>query len=281
MTDSGNYQLESYFAITTNSFLSKRNISSYKKGVNFNGTDYLSTLTAAEIETAGLGTAYATAKWKNSQGNYSLDLTPDRYLFKVRNFAPQINVNKSNFGGISFSETQLNGSLLGLTAQPNAFYPISLFSNESVEFEDDPSDLTVIGSFFQVYAYGGYIHLMSPNYIPRYPFVYNETSESFYSIVAFPGQLNFSRYGETITKTTNSDLESYYSLLIVTVTDKDGGYNDFYFLIVLSDEGDEGQGISLIDYWPLFVLGAVVVVICVVLNRKGKKNEEEALDYMY
>ena len=258
---SSDLQLLTHISIISKSWLSKNRLSELNyetKKSNISDFRYMILMNPSEFSTGGSAYAYSFTQDNSSHGY--IDLTPARYEFGILNYVPEIDLEKSLIGSTKLSDTRSDGGIYPISAIIGSTYSLDVFVNEKVNFEDKTDDLVVVASIFPILVYNGYINFLYPIEIPTLKFDYNVDDSSYRSEFSFPPSLNYSRAGIVVSQSFKTDMVNYFTLLLITVRDSDGGSFSDFLLFYLYDEVP-----NISNYFPIIVtlamLGAAILLV--------------------
>ena len=246
-----------YIAIVGNSYESKNRMNEMSLPRIF-GENQTFQLTSANIT---LGGGLITYSIINNTDNY-FDFTPDRYIFPVRNFAPEINLDDSTFGSVLFSKTKSDNGFYPQFISLNNIYEINISPYDE---EDSIDSLSVYASIIPIFNYNGFINIIYPIEIPKFDFSYDTSSNQFQSNILIPEKLKFFSKGTVIEKSLETDLVNNFLLLWISVKDKDGF--KFDFLILLYPFIKEP---NFNNFYPIIFIFGFISVIIILLQKKPK-----------
>ncbi|WP_371801978.1 S8 family serine peptidase [Candidatus Lokiarchaeum ossiferum] len=267
-----NNQLESYISIYSDSYLASNRLSELKGRVSIHDLSdffYKIQINSSEITTGGEGYAYCFTQ--DNSSTQCIDFSPDRFLFSVQNYIPEIDFGKSLFSNVKFSTTQSGGSIYPISAKLGTPYSLTVFTEEKVSFEDSNEDLTVVASIVPILVYNGFINLLNPQEFPTLNFEYNSEDNSHRSVFSFPESLNYSRAGNIRDQSLQTDMNNYFTLLWITVRDSDGGSSSEFLLFYLYYDIP-----NLNNFLPIIIVLALLGVSIIIINYKShifKKNQ--------
>ena len=256
-TNSAQLSVKPYIAVIASSYQSQNHMNEIFLPRVF-GENHTFQLIPSNITLAGSLITYSII---NNTDNY-YDLTPDRYIFPVRNFAPEIYLDNSTFGSVLFSETQSD----------DGFYPQLIFLNSGYEIiispydeEDSIDSLSIFASIIPIFNYNGFINIIYPIEIPKFDFSFDNSSNQFQASIIIPEKLKFFSKGTIIDKSLETDLVNNFLLLWISVKDKDGF--KFDFLILLYPFTQEP---NFNNYYPIIIIFSFMSVIIILLQKKPK-----------
>jgi hypothetical protein len=258
------FSSEFYISITSNTALGYRTMNNFSKTAIISNQSVSTTLSSTEITASGLGLIFSEEYLIKNNQNY-LNLIANRYLFSVRNSDPHINLSKSTFGGLKFQDTRSGGNPTLISAELGGSYELAVSVNESVSYEDQIDNLSVSCSFWPVLVYNGYINFMSPNQIPSNMLIYDSDSKTFNSVISIPISLEWTVGNESISRSFESDTQSYFALCIITVRDLDGGSDMFYMIFNIWKSIPD-----LENNTPILLTFVILAIAVFILNRKDK-----------
>lgn len=267
--------LTAYMGINPSSFYNSGKTTN--KTIRFTevgGKSYISSYYSSVDDPSGYAFYYFLAK---SQSNYTNPYS-DRLYFRINNNEPSININKSNLGNsIFFKDTQENNSLLIQNLFILTNYQFNIFTNESVNYEDNSSAFRVFVSLFMItVSLDGIISLMYPADFVYIELKYDNNSKSFTGSFLIPEYINYTSNGLEIQKTvyTSPYDQSYFGLFYITAWDSEGGSDDFFIVMQIGD--------SRID--PSIIIAIIVIIgviggILILLFILSKKNRYYSGNY--
>ena len=258
------YSFDTYLGITPPTFMVGNGLSELHPSTSYNPSSYEYALNFVNADINSSGYAYQFSITNNSD-DY-MDLTPDRYKFAVQNYSPIIFSATSKIivgsSEVPFSSLASDGYIIPLEVDLATTYTMVINTSDSAPFEDSSKDLSVTCSLWPILVYGGYINLMFPHEIPLYGFDFDNNRKVFSSELTFPSTLNFTDGGEKVSRSIETDLVQYYSILWIQVRDRDGGVADFMILLLLFEDIPD-----YMSYTPLLVLAGILGLLVFILNK--------------
>jgi subtilisin family serine protease len=218
---------------------------------------------------SGLAWIFCEANCSINSKEY-LDLKPDRYSYWILNNVPKITEKESNFANTSFSNTYSDSSISIFQIGLGVSFILEVFATD---VEDSSSDLNVSCIFLQFLLYKGYINPIYSSKVPYYDLGFSANSQSFIGLIKTPQSLTWSVNGEFKEEIPESDFNTYFTVLWIIVTDKDGGSTDFFIVFALSSKINDNSN----SYSPIIGL-FVLLGICIIILQKGIKfNKKDQL----
>jgi serine protease AprX len=262
-TNGSQLSVKPYIAVIASSYHSRNNMNELSLSRTF-GENQTFQLTPSNITLSGGLITYSII---NNTDNY-YDFTPDRYIFPVKNFAPEINLDDSTFGSVLFSETQPDGEF---SPQFISFYNGYEIIVSPYDEEDSIESLTIFASIIPIFTYNRYINFLYPIEIPKYDFTFDSFSNQFQAIITIPENLLFNSKGTVIEKSLETDLVNNFLLLWISVKDKDGFYFDFLILLFPFTHEPNFK-----NFYPIIIIFSFISLIIILLHKKPgiflKKN---------
>ncbi|MHA1283477.1 MAG: S8 family serine peptidase [Promethearchaeota archaeon] len=191
-----------------------------------------------------------------------------RDYFKIKNYNPKINSDKSYFKDIKFNSIVSENMIYLQRIDISESINFNISVNEEVNFEDSSDSLIVFIDFFIVsISAEGYIFLIIPENLSYIQLDYKKTSELFSGTYSLPKAFKYTILSGDISKSIIS-YGNYYGVFVVIAIDSDGGYDTFYIIVSIEEFN-----------LNLFLILAIIIVICVIASiiivfiRRGKKNK--------
>ncbi|MHA1678849.1 MAG: S8 family serine peptidase, partial [Promethearchaeota archaeon] len=244
-------------AVISNSFLSEKKMDEFYLPGTF-GNNFSFQINPENITLGGYMITYCVA---NNSNNY-YDFRSDRYLFPVKNYAPEINMNASTFNSIHFSDTQSDKGFYPQFVTLNKDYNILIKAND---YEDSPEKLSIFVSIIPILIYNHYINILYPIEFPKFNFSFDIISQSFIASIRIPEKMQFFSKGISLERSIETDLIRNFALLWISVKDTDGSISD---VIILLYPFVHEPNFS--NYNPILTLFGFISLIIVLMQKKTK-----------
>ena len=210
-----------------------------------------------------------------------------RYKFQVINKPPEIlNATSSfNFGGnsdILFENTESDdGSFVYSTSRGTKFN-FKVDVNDSVDFEDNQSSMRVfINLFICSVTEDGYLMLIFPSSIEVSELIYRPNSDKHEGAFTIPNSMKYSSISGTKSISTaasydDSTKKGYLGILLITVHDSEGEYEEFIIILLISKQSFFSMD-TFSNYWfiwiPIAIIGiSSVTILSVYFVKRGRRK---------
>ncbi len=271
--DTGLYNdFKGYLSIYSYSFYNSKQ--STNKTLTFSylgsGNNYSETFNPEVTDPSG----YAIFYLEPLNSNYSTSNSP-RISFKIENNPPEILNESSSFDSNTFANTETGGKTNVYRFNQGKTLNFVVDVRDTVNYEDSPSNMRVfINLFITVAKESGHIILIYPDVIDVAELTYQTSSNKYQGSFSIPNTMIYSTISGTksISTTTNFDSTSnsgYLGILLITVYDSEGGYDDFIIVILIS--GALFDFSSLIYIIPIVIGIIAVVSILIYFVRRQKR----------
>ncbi|MFX1363701.1 MAG: S8 family serine peptidase [Promethearchaeota archaeon] len=279
---------EGYLSIYSYSFYNTKQ--SINKTLTFSfspgpGNNYSEIFYPEETDPSG----YAIFYLEPSNSNYSTSNSP-RISFRIKNNPPEILNESSSFDYDSFANTASEGASYVYRVKQDETLNFVVDVADTVNYEDSRSNMRVfINLFITVAKEDGHIMVIFPDVFEVAELTYQTGSNKYQGTFTIPKTMRYNtisgtRSVSTITNYNSASNSGYLGILIITVYDSEGGYDDFIIVLLIS--GPLFDFSSLIYIIPV-VIGVVVVIgflIYLVKRQKRVKVSEyqpRYQDYYY
>jgi hypothetical protein len=197
--------------------------------------------------------------------NYTNPKSP-RAVFKIKNRSPEIIKTTSFFNGISFDQTESDeGSRVYTATQGNTFN-FEVDVRDSVNYEDDNSNMRVFINLFIVSVTFPYIYLIFPQAIEVSELNFEITSDKYEGSFTIPETMQYSSISgnksvSTVTNFNSNTNEGYLGLLYLTLYDSEGGTDDFAIILIISAKPIDLSMIIIIIVSLMALIGVVSFMV--------------------
>ncbi len=272
--DGSSYNVEGYLSIYSYSFYNTKESVNKTLAFSYSSPNhaYRNNFNPISIDPSGYAIYYIIP----SYSNYINPNSP-RYAFTIINNNPEILKVTStfNYGGnsdISFDDTESDdGSLVYSATQGNTFnFEIDVSDLE----ETDKSNLRVfVNLFICSVTSDNFIMLISPKTIEvaelNYQFLLNKFEGSF----IIPDTMQYSSIAGTKSISTAAGFDTntnrgYLGILLITVYDSEGGYDDFIIILIISQRPVDYSLIIIIVVSIVALLGVMSMILYYARRKK-------------
>ncbi|MHA1931927.1 MAG: S8 family serine peptidase [Promethearchaeota archaeon] len=213
-----------------------------------------------------------------SNENYTNPNSP-RQSFQIENNPPEILDASSifNFGGnldVTFEETESDDGSLVYTAPQASVFNFFIDIQDSVSYEDGKSNMRVfVNMFLASVTDDGFLIFILPRTIEAAELSYQSSSARYEGLFTLPNSLEYSTLEGTKTVTTAPGFSfvtnlGYLGILLITVYDSEGGWDDF--IIILHITGSFFDP-SLIIFVLVAIVASIAIVSTLLYYRRRKK----------
>ncbi len=253
--DDGSYEdFKGYLSIYSYSFYNTQK--SINKTLTFSsgiGNDYTETFDPEETDPSGYAIFYLVPK----NSNYTA-LNSPRVLFKIKNNPPEILKNSSTFDYASFDETESDEGSYVYRVNQGEILDFTIDVIDNVTYEDDNSDMRVYVNLFISVVKDGLVIAINPRTVEVVELNYLSSSDNFKGTFTIPKTMQYSTISGTNSVSTETNFDTstntgYLGILLITVDDSEGGYDDFGIILQIS-----GQ---LIDFTFIIIIVLIVIGI--------------------
>ncbi|MCP4763423.1 MAG: S8 family serine peptidase [archaeon] len=259
-----------YGCLTPTSFGNQKKSNDYSMILNHTINSVSGNFTIGGNENAGRFVFFAIGNDTSGFNNFNIE----RDYFTIKNHNPIIDLEESYIMGISFDSTQTDDSISVLQASTGVPLSISIKVNESVQYEDSTEEFSVVLTYLAASFAHSNVWPMQPKSIPYEEFQFSPDNEEFSISFDLPESLIFKNSsGEEIEVSQkyviSEDSSLVYGTIIwVTVTDSEGGYDDYYFILMVDIPFD------FLDYLPVIILFLVIIgIIIAIYGFSSRRNK--------
>lgn len=245
----------SFFAVN-NLLVLDSNISTFENksvvSYNFNG-----------IETAG--EIILLPVYINNESIDRLDLYPSRNTFSLIDYLPEIKKSSSFIGNNPFTNLESGDYIIPIQIPINQEIPVKVSIRD---YDDNPSDktkFTLRCSLIPGIIYNNFFNPMFPRKYTFINLLYNSSSGLFEGKIVIPDNFQFSGTFHSVSYPSESDLQFFYTLAIISIIDPSGGINIYPILLIPYD-----KPIGLFNFIPIIILYGLIAV-SIILLQKGLK----------
>ncbi|MFW9989213.1 MAG: hypothetical protein ACFFC3_11190, partial [Candidatus Odinarchaeota archaeon] len=263
---------EGYLSIYSYSFYNTKQ--SINKTLTFSylgfGNNYSDIFNPEETDPSG----YAIFFLEPSNSNYTTSNSP-RIPFQIENNSPEILDESSSFDYDTFAATETEDGTKLYTVNQDKTLTFAVDVRDTVTYEDNIPNMRVfINLFITVAKETGHIIFISPDIIEVAELTYQTNSNKYQGTFTIPKTMIYSTISGTKSVSTTTDYNSdsssgYLGILIITAYDSEGGYDDFFIVLLIS--GPLFDFSSLIYIIPI-VIGVIAVVSILIYFVKRQKR---------
>ncbi len=270
----GNF--EGYLSIYSYSIYNSK--ASVNKTLTFNysipNNDYRNNFDPDSSDPSGFAIYYTIPK----NSNYTNPNSP-RYTFRIANNPPEIVKDSSTFTlagytNIYFDETESDdGSYIyGVTQGDTINFAVNV--RDTVNYEDDNSNMRVfVNLLICSVTEDNYIVIINPRTSEVAELTYQSLLDVHEGTFIIPSTMDYSSISGTKSISTATGFntntnEGYLGIILVTVYDSEGGFDEFIVIINISEPP---MDLSLIIIIVVSVIALVVVVGIIIYYARRKK----------
>ena len=229
-----------------------------------------------------------------SDENYTNPNSP-RQSFQIKNNPPEILDASSSFNfrgntDITFEETETDDGSLVNTANQGSIFNFIIDIQDSVFYEDSKSNMRVfINMFMASVTEDGFLIFIFPRTTEVAELFYQANSEKYEGLFVIPNSFEYSTLEGTKTVSTAPGFDfltnqGYLGVLLITVYDSEGGWDDF--IIILDIVGGQVD----LSYIVFLIIGIVAILAIVSMSLYFSKRkiisrvtltQPESYDYDY
>lgn len=280
--DQANCDVEANLGVYSFSYNNKKATSNRTFDLVPYGTKYGKNFNISQKEPSGYTFFYIVP----GKSGYVNPNSPRQYL-RVKNGGPVIDYENSELGGYSF--TELNNSLIELSAGTNLNFQVVASDSDSEE-----TDEMRVGAVFFVslVTSDSYLSPIYPDSLAFREFEYSYNFQAHLGTLQVPVSLNYTTINgtqEISTSTNYQDGGNLIGLVILSVMDNEGSYEDFYiFLDIEAEESsddppiDDGSMLSMFNIVvvviSIAVFATVIIGIAILMKREPEEEFSEERD---
>jgi len=247
---------------------------------NFTSNKYRSTFDPQTSDPSGYVLFYVIP----SNENYTNPSSP-RHLFEIENNSPEILDESSsfNYGGntdVSFEDTESDDGSLVYTVTHGSTFNFLIDVQDSVNYEDGKSNMRVfINMFMASVTDDGFLIFIFPSTIEVAELTYQIISEKYGGSFIMPNSFEYNTLEGTTTVSTAANFnyltnQGYLGVLLITVYDNEGGWDDF--IIILEITGSPFD-VSLIIFVIIAIIASIGIVSLSIYYRRRRRRRRITL----
>ncbi|MFX1315060.1 MAG: zinc ribbon domain-containing protein, partial [Promethearchaeota archaeon] len=213
-----------------------------------------------------------------TNSNYTNPISP-RQAFEIVNNPPEFLESSSFFsyeggGTVYFDETHTGLGSYVYSINQGAKFNFEIAVSDSVNYEDDNADMRVfVNLFICSVTEDGFLIFIFPSSIVVSEISYQSTSDKHVGSFTIPNTMEYYSITGTKSRSTAASFdmstnEGYLGILLITVYDSEGGYEEFAIILEISEEPVNIFIITLIVIAVVAV--AVIVILGIYLTRRNK-----------
>ncbi|MFX1410515.1 MAG: S8 family serine peptidase [Promethearchaeota archaeon] len=227
-----------------------------------------------------------------TNSNYTNPISP-RQAFEIVNNPPEFLESRSSFsyeggGTVTFDETHIGMGSYVYSVNQGTKFNFEIAVSDSVNYEDDNADMRIfVNLFICSVTEDGFIIVIFPSSIVVSEINYQSTSDIHVGSFKIPNTMEYNSIAGTKSKSTAASFdmntnEGYLGILLITVYDSEGGYEEFIIILKISEEPVDIFIIVLIVI--ALVAVAVIVLLGIYFTRRNKYkriSRPEDQEYYY
>ncbi|MFX1323238.1 MAG: zinc ribbon domain-containing protein, partial [Promethearchaeota archaeon] len=226
-----------------------------------------------------------------TNSNYTNPMSP-RQAFEIVNNPPEFLESSSSFsyegGTVTFDKTHTDLGSYVYSVDQGTKFNLEIAVSDSVDYEDDNADMRIfINLFICSVSEDGFIIIIFPSSIVVNEINYQSTSDKHVGSFTIPNTMEYNSIAGTKSKSTAASFDmstnkGYLGILLITVYDSEGGYEEFVIILKISEKPLDIFMIILI----VIAIAAVVVVVSLGIyftrrNKYKRVSRPEDQEYYY
>jgi len=282
--------IDGFLSIYSYSFLnSEKSVNKTLSLSHFTSNDYGNTFDPQNSDPSGYGLVYVIPSFEN----YTNPNSP-RHSFQIENNPPLILEASSIFNSprntdTTFEDTESDdGSLLFYAVQGSAFN-FFIDIEDSVNYEDGKSNMRVFINMFMASVINNYLIFIFPRAIEVTELNYQGISEKYEGFFYIPYSYEYSTLDGTKSVSTApgfdpSTNQGYLGVLLITVYDSEGGWDDFLIIVQVQGSPIDNSFVLFIIIGIVASIGIVSLLLYYKLRKKKPRisyTQPETQDYYY
>ena len=283
--------IDAFLSIYSYSFFnSEKSVNKTLSLSNFTLNNYRNTFDPQTSDPSGYTIFYVIP----SNENYTNPASP-RHSFQIENNPPEI-LDESSFfsyGGnleVSFEDTETDDGSLVYTATQGSAFNFFIDVQDSVNYEDGKSNMRVfVNMFMASVTDDGFLIFIFPKTIEVAELTYQILTEKYEGSFVMPNSFEYSTLDGTkkVSTAANFDFltnQGYLGLLLITVYDNEGGWDDF--IVILHITGSPFD-FTLIIFVVITIIASIGIVSLSIYYKRRKRRsritlaQQEYQDYYY
>ncbi len=222
-----------------------------------------------------------------TNSNYTNPISP-RQAFEIVNNPPEFLESSSIFsykggGTVTFDETHSDLGSYVYSVNQGIKFNFEIAVSDSVNYEDDNADMRIfVNLFICSVTDDGFIIIIFPSSIVVNEINYQSTLDKHVGSFTIPNTMEYNSIAGTKSKSTAASFDmstnkGYLGILLITVYDSEGGYEEFVIILKISEEPLDISMILLI----VIAIAAVVVIVSlgIYFTRRNKYKRVSQPDY--
>jgi len=254
---------EGYLSIYSYSFFNMEK--SISKTLTFSyilENDYSESFYPEETDPSGYALFYIVPQ----NSNYSTPNSP-RVLFQIENNPPEILLESSNFDYDYFDDTESEESINIYQIKQEDTLNFAVDVRDTVAYEDDNSNMRVfVNLLIYVVKDDGTVIGIIPNSFEVAELDYLSSSDKYEGTFIIPNTMQYSTLSgsksvSTVTNFDSSTSTGYLGILLITVYDNEGGYDDFIIVLLISGQPIDFSFLIIIVFIVIGIVGFAGMLI--------------------